>query len=234
MAGAVPVLTIDGPSGSGKGTIARELAERLGWHRLDSGALYRSAGLAAQGAGIALDDAEALARLAAGLELSFSTAAGTETVQLDGTDVTDAIRSEEAGRAASEIAALPTVRTALLGLQRAFARAPGLVADGRDMGTVVFPDATFKLFLTASAEERALRRYKQLKEKGIDVSLRDLSRGIAERDQRDASRTVAPLKPADDAKVLDSTDLSPADVVRQVLGWLREMDVRDADRKSAW
>lgn len=233
MTGRVPVVTIDGPSGSGKGTIAQELAARLGWHRLDSGALYRAAGLAADRAGVALDDAAAVARLTGGLELDFRTAGGTETVQLDGADITDAIRTEAAGRAASEIAALPPVREALLGLQRGFARAPGLVADGRDMGTVVFPAATLKLFLTASAEERAKRRYKQLKEKGIDVSLRDLSRGIAERDERDASRKVAPLKPADDARVLDSTDLSPDDVVRQVLDWLREMDVTDADRTSA-
>jgi cytidylate kinase len=221
VAAGVPVLTIDGPSGSGKGTIAQALARRLGWHRLDSGALYRSVGLAAGRRGVAFDDPEQLAAMTAGLQLEFSTVGDAEVVLLDGQDISAAIRSEAAGRAASEVAALAPVRLALLQRQRAFAIEPGLVADGRDMGTVVFPAAVLKVFLTASAEERALRRHKQLKEKGIDVSLRDLSRGIAERDQRDASRSIAPLRPAGDARVLDSTELSPADVVRQVLEWLQ-------------
>jgi len=221
MTVAGPVVAIDGPSGSGKGTIARELADRLGWHRLDSGALYRAVGLAALRADIPLDDAQTLAGLTERLDIRFLAGNGTESVQLDGADVTAEIRSEEAGRAASRVAALPAVRRALLERQRAFARAPGLVADGRDMGTVVFPAAALKVFLTASPEERARRRHKQLKEKGIDVSLRDLSKGIADRDRRDASRSVAPLKPAADAKVLDSTDLDSVEVVQRVLEWLR-------------
>jgi len=224
----VPVLTIDGPSGSGKGTIAQALARKLGWHRLDSGALYRSVGLAAARQGIAPGDVDRLASMAAGLDILFRPSAGTELVQMNGEDVTEAIRSEQAGKAASEVAAQPAVRNALLALQRSFAIAPGLVADGRDMGTVVFPDASLKVFLTASADARALRRHKQLKEKGIDVSLRDLSQGIAERDERDASRSVAPLKPADDARVLDSTELSPEEVVQQVLDWLRAADIAPA------
>jgi cytidylate kinase len=218
----VPVIAIDGPSGSGKGTIARDLASRLGWWRLDSGALYRAVGLAAERKSVDFTDDQALEQLTENLDLAFRIAGGTEMVQMDGMDVTHDIRSETAGRAASQIAASPRVRAALLTRQREFARPPGLIADGRDMGTVVFPDATLKVFLTASAEERARRRHKQLKEKGIDVSLRDLSKGIAERDERDASRSVAPLRPADDARVLDSTDLSPAEVVEQVLAWLRD------------
>ena len=225
MASPVPVVTIDGPSGSGKGTIAVALARRLGWHRLDSGALYRSVGVAAEERGIALDDAAALAQLTRGLELRFLADSGGETVRLGNRDITAAIRSESAGLAASVVSAVAGVRQALLERQRAFAVAPGLVADGRDMGTVVFPDARLKVFLTASAEQRARRRHKQLKEKGIDVSLRDLSQGIADRDRRDSSRAVAPLRPADDAKVLDSTDLSPADVLRRILEWLHETGI---------
>jgi CMP/dCMP kinase len=220
MSAGVPVVAIDGPSGSGKGTIARAVAERLGWHRLDSGALYRCVGLAALQKGIPLDDPVALARMTGRLDLRFTATGDAERVWLEGADVTDAIRTEECGQAASAVAAFPDVRRALLERQRAFAVRPGLVADGRDMGTIVFPDAVLKVFLTASVEERARRRYKQLKEKGIDVSLRDLSRGIAERDQRDATRAVAPLRPADEAKVLDSTDLSPHSVVQQVLDWI--------------
>jgi cytidylate kinase len=154
-------------------------------------------------------------------------------VQLDGEDVTAAIRSEQAGRAASRVAALPAVRSALLDRQHRFAEPPGLVADGRDMGTVVFPDATLKVFLTASAEARARRRHKQLKEKGIDVSLRDLSQGIAERDQRDESRPVAPLIPAEDARVLDSTDLSPKEVVQQVLAWLESEGILECAGRTS-
>ena len=216
----VPVLAIDGPSCAGKGTIAEIVAKHLGWHRLDSGALYRSVGLAAQDKGIALTDAEALAAMTGHLDLVFHAGDSGETVLLEGQDITARIRSEGAGRAASEVAVLPSVRQALLQRQRAFVASPGLVADGRDMGTIVFPDAVLKVFLTATPEERAQRRHKQLKEKGISVSLRGLSRGISDRDERDASRPVAPLEPADDARVLDSTDLSPAQVVRQVLDWL--------------
>jgi len=216
-----PVVAIDGPSGSGKGTIAQGLALKLGWHRLDSGALYRSVALAAELRGIPLTEPDALADMTGKLELQFLADEGGETVLLDGKDITAEIRREETGRQASQVAALPAVRKALLERQRAFAVTPGLVADGRDMGTVVFPHAALKLFLTASPEARALRRHKQLKEKGISVSLRDLSRGISERDERDVSRHVAPLRPADDAKVLDSTDLSPAEVIQQVLDWLQ-------------
>ena len=223
----VPVIAIDGPSGSGKGTIAHQLARRLRWHRLDSGALYRCVGLAALRRGVPLDDAEALAQLTADIDLSFETSGDGETVRLESDDVTDAIRSEEAGKAASVVAAIPSVRQALLARQRSFATAPGLVADGRDMGTVVFPGAALKVFLTASPEERARRRHKQLKDKGISVSLRDLSKDIAERDARDASRKVAPLKPADDARLLDSTELGPEEVLRQVLDWLRDEGIAD-------
>jgi cytidylate kinase len=225
MQGEAPVVAIDGPSGSGKGTIAEALARHLGWHRLDSGALYRSVGLAAERKGIAVEDVEGLAEMTRGLDLSFEEGARGLVVKLDGRDVTEAIRSEAASRAASEVAVLPAVRTALLERQRAFAIEPGLVADGRDMGTVVFPEAVLKVFLTASPEERARRRHNQLNEKGIGVSLRDLSEAIAERDERDASRAAAPLKPAADAIVLDSTELSPDKVVQRVLDWLRDREI---------
>jgi cytidylate kinase len=221
MGSPVPVVTIDGPSGSGKGTIAEALARRLGWNRLDSGALYRSIGVAAEQKGVALDDADGLTRLTSSLELVFQAGPAGETVSIEGQDSTAAIRSERAGYAASVLSAVPAVRQALLLRQRAFAKAPGLVADGRDMGTVVFPEAVLKVFLTASPEQRAMRRYKQLNEKGIDVSLRDLSQGIAERDRRDSLRAIAPLRPADDARVLDSTGLSPVEVLQQILEWLR-------------
>jgi len=225
MASGVPVVTIDGPSGSGKGTIAAALARHLGWHRLDSGALYRSVGVEAEERGVSLDDAAGLAQLTRGLDLRFRDDPAGETVCLGDRDITVAIRSESAGRAASVVSAVAEVRLALLARQRAFAVAPGLVADGRDMGTVVFPSARLKVFLTASAEQRAQRRYKQLKEKGIDVSLRDLSQGIADRDRRDSTRAVAPLRPADDARVLDSTELGPAEVVQRILEWLREKGI---------
>jgi cytidylate kinase len=221
-----PVVAIDGPSGSGKGTIAQALALELGWHRLDSGALYRSVGLAGQRKGIAMTDAEALAAMTRNLDLTFAADETGESVVLEGQDISSAIRSEEAGAAASAVAAVPAVREALLARQRAFAIPPGLVADGRDMGTVVFPDAVLKVFLTASPEARAERRHKQLIEKGISVSLRDLSKGISDRDERDASRSVAPLRPADDARVLDSTDLRPAQVVHRVLDWLADLGFR--------
>jgi cytidylate kinase len=207
------VVTIDGPSGTGKGTIADRLAQRLGWHCLDSGALYRVLGLAAQRRGIDLDAAEALAGLAAELALEFRDA----RVLLDGEDVSELIRTETAGNAASRVAAHGAVRDRLLDWQRAAARPPGLVADGRDMGSVVFPHARVKVFLTASAEERAIRRHKQLKEKGLDVSLCALSREIAERDERDSRRAVAPLVAPEGALVLDTTSLSIEQVLDRVL-----------------
>ena len=213
-----PVLTIDGPSGSGKGTISRALAQRLGWHLLDSGALYRLVALAGISAAAPADDAGRHAELARGMQVEFSVGAdGEECIRLDGRDVTSELRSEEAGQGASRVATWPAVRSALLARQRAFARPPGLVADGRDMGTVVFPRAALKIFLTATPEERALRRHKQLKNKGSDVSLPALSREIAERDLRDQTREVAPLKAAPDACVIDSTGLSVEAVVGRVL-----------------
>jgi cytidylate kinase len=218
------VLTVDGPSGSGKGTISRRVASRLGWHLLDSGALYRLVGLAATRRGVSLDDGEGLAALATAMRVRFG--ADAERVELEGADVTADLRTETAGAAASRVAAIPAVRAALLQRQRDFARPPGLVADGRDMGTVVFPAATLKVFLTASAEERATRRHKQLKEKGIDVSLPDLSWDIAQRDARDASRSVAPLKPAPDARVIDSTRLTPEEVIAHILKWLEEVGIQ--------
>jgi len=212
------IVTIDGPSGSGKGTISRAVAARLGWHLLDSGALYRLVALAGQRAGLDASDQDAHARVAAAMDVVFSVGPeGGESVRLSGEDVTSAIRSETAGQGASRVAAWAAVRTALLERQRAFARPPGLVADGRDMGTVVFPLAPLKIFLTASPAARALRRYKQLKDKGSDVSLPALSREIAERDLRDSSRAVAPLQPASDAVVIDSTDLTIGQVVDRVL-----------------
>jgi cytidylate kinase len=215
-----PIVTIDGPSGSGKGTISRDLADQLGWHYLDSGALYRLVALAALRSQVPLTDTAALTRVAATLDVRFASVGGIERVYLAGADVAAELRTERAGEGASLVAAIPAVRAALLARQRDFAAPPGLVADGRDMGTVVFPAATLKVFLTASAEERAMRRHKQLKEKGIDVSLPDLSWDIAQRDARDANRTVAPLKPADDARVIDSTSLTPKEVVSRILNWL--------------
>ena len=215
---SVPVLALDGPSGSGKGTIARQVAAALDWHLLDSGALYRLVGLAAQRRDIDLADEAKLAGLAAELSVRFgSDEEGGERIWLDGADVTAAVRTEETGSLASTVAALPAVREALLDLQKSFRKTPGLVADGRDMGTQVFPDAAVKVFLTASPEERAKRRYKQLKDKGIGVSLSALSRDIADRDRRDSERAVAPLRPADDAYVLDSSDMTIEDVTLEVL-----------------
>ncbi len=209
----VPVITIDGPSGSGKGTVGRTVAARLGWHFLDSGALYRVLGLAALRHGVDLDDEAALAELARGLDVRFE----GERVILEGEDVSEAIRSEDAGAAASRVAALPRVREALLARQRAFRRSPGLVADGRDMGTVVFPDAPLKVFLEASPEERARRRFEQLKAQGLDVNLAQILTDIRERDRRDRERPVAPLKPAPDAVVIDSTERAPESVVQEIL-----------------
>jgi cytidylate kinase len=211
-----PIVTVDGPSGSGKGTISRAVAVRVGWHFLDSGALYRLVALAGLKRGLKPDDVEGHARLAASLDVRFDVRPDGGEV-LDGEVVTDQIRSEVAGQGASRVAAWPSVRSALLDRQRAFARPPGLVADGRDMGTVVFQGADLKIFLTASPDERALRRYKQLKDKGSDVSLAALSREITERDLRDSTRTVAPLKPAPDAEVIDSTGLTIEQVVDRVL-----------------
>ena len=215
---ACPIVTIDGPSGSGKGTISRAVARHVGWHLLDSGALYRLVALAGLTAGAASEDQERHAELAARMDVRFgSDPDGGERVWLDGRDVTGEIRSEAAGQGASRVAAWPGVRAALLERQRAFARAPGLVADGRDMGTVVFPGADLKIFLTATPEERALRRHKQLKDKGSDVSLPALSREIAARDLRDQTRQIAPLRPAPDACVIDSTGLEVGAVVGRVL-----------------
>ncbi len=220
---AAPVITIDGPSGTGKGTIARLLQGWLGWHLLDSGALYRLVAHDALARGVALDDEPALAALARALPVEFVEGAGETRVLLAGVDVSDAIRSESAGTAASRVAAWPQVRDALLERQRAFRRAPGLVADGRDMGTVVFPAAELKIFLTASAEERAHRRHKQLIEKGMSVNLPGLLGEIVERDRRDQERAVAPLKPAPDAIIVDTTHSD----IRSV-----EHDIRQLVRKT--
>jgi CMP/dCMP kinase len=213
-----PVVTIDGPSGSGKGTISRAVAQVVGWHLLDSGALYRLVAFAGLDRGLDPADVAGHASLAASMQVSFGVGRdGAEQVFLGAQDVTQAIRTETAGQGASRVAAWPPVRSALLERQRAFARPPGLVADGRDMGTVVFPGANLKIYLTASADERALRRYKQLKDKGSGVSLSALSREITERDARDSTRAVAPLIPAPDAEVIDSTGLSIETVVGRVL-----------------
>ena len=213
------VLTIDGPSGSGKGTISRHVAEALGWHYLDSGALYRAVGLAAAWEGVDLADEADVEGCARRIRIRFVTQPGgaEPRVLVNGTDATDDLRLETTGAAASAIAAMPSVRAALVDLQKAFRRAPGLVADGRDMGTVIFPDAVTKVFLTASAMERAQRRHNQLKEKGVSVILDGLLGEIVARDERDANRAVAPLKPAPDAVVIDTTGTGIDAVVAQVL-----------------
>ena len=215
----IRVITIDGPSGTGKGTIADLLARRLGWHCLDSGALYRVLGLAAQRGGVDLDAPGEVAEVAAKLDLEFRDA----KVFLAGEDVSEAIRSETAGNAASRVAAHGAVRAVLLDWQRTAARPPGLVADGRDMGSVVFPDAQLKIFLTASAEERAKRRHKQLKEKGLDVSLPQLTREISERDERDRRRSVAPLLAPVGALELDTTSFGIEEVLERVVEAVRRV-----------
>jgi cytidylate kinase len=209
----VPVITIDGPTASGKGTIALGVARALGWHTLDSGALYRTLARAAMTRGVALDDPEALARLAAALSIGFA----GDALTADGQAVGDEIRQEAVGAAASRIAVYPAVRACLLPAQRAAARTPGLVADGRDMGTVVFPRADLKVFLTASAASRAMRRHKQLIEKGFSANFDDLLQDLQERDARDASREHAPLQAAPEAVVLDSTHLDIHETIERVL-----------------
>ena len=218
----VPVITIDGPSGSGKGTISRMLARELGFHFLDSGALYRLLALAANRRGVLLDDEAALAVLCGELDIRFPASGEDETVLLDGEEVTKEIRTEAAGGGASRVAALPAVRAALLKRQRDFRAAPGLVADGRDMGTVVFPDAQAKFFLTASSEERAERRYKQLKDMGIEVNFQDILADIQARDARDAGRSVAPLQAAPDALQVDTSDLDIAATMVRVRELLKK------------
>lgn len=221
MSADIPVVTIDGPGGAGKGTVAHRLAGELKWHLLDSGALYRVTAYAAADAGIDLLDEPAVAAIALNLDLEFVRLDSEEVdVLYRGQSISRAIRTEEGGRGASTVAALPAVREALLERQRMFALAPGLVADGRDMGTVVFPSATVKFFLTASAEERAQRRYKQLIQKGEGVNLAALLRDIESRDRRDSERAVSPLVPADDAIVIDSTAMPIAEVMRQVFSEL--------------
>jgi len=211
----VPVIAIDGPTASGKGTVAQRVAAALGWHYLDSGALYRLVALRALEAGVDAGDAPALAELARRLQPNFA----GERISVNGRDVTDDIRREDVGAMASRIAVHPPLRSALLDLQKSCRRPPGLVADGRDMGTVVFPDAGLKVFLTASVEARAARRHKQLNEKGFPSSIAILLQDLRARDERDSSRCAAPLRPAEDARQLDSSELSIEQVVSQILRW---------------
>lgn len=219
----IPMITIDGPSGSGKGTIAQRLAEQLGWHLLDSGAIYRVLALAALHHGVALDDEEGLVPLAAHLDVQFVTNSQKQIrTILEGEDVSSSIRSEEVGGAASKVAAYPRVREALLRRQRAFRQLPGLVADGRDMGTVVFPEAPVKIFLTASAEERANRRFLQLQSAGASANLAQILADVQARDDRDMNRATAPLRPAEDAKVIDSSALSIDEVLSVILAYASE------------
>ncbi|MDO9624048.1 MAG: (d)CMP kinase [Pseudomonas sp.] len=227
MTALAPIVAIDGPSGSGKGTIAGLLAQKLGWNLLDSGALYRLLAFAARNHGVDLTNEEAMKVLAAHLDVQFLAGAQGQgqRIILEGEEVTDAIRNEGIGAGASQVASLPAVREALLQRQRAFQEMPGLVADGRDMGTVVFPDAALKIFLTASAEERARRRYLQLKAKGDDVNLASLLDEIRARDERDTQRAVAPLKPAADAIQLDSTELSIEQVMERILSEVANRDL---------
>ncbi|MFZ6734045.1 (d)CMP kinase [Undibacterium sp. Ji42W] len=219
-----PVITIDGPTASGKGTVAHRVAKHLGFHYLDSGALYRLTALMATRHGIALEDETAIASMARTLPCRFVHG----HVFLEDADVTDAVRAEEVGVAASRIAVLPVVRQALVDLQVAFRYTPGLVADGRDMGTVIFPDASLKVFLTASAEARASRRYKQLIEKGISANMENLVKDLMERDARDSARTTAPLKPAPDAIILDTSELTAEEAVNKVLVWYAQTQTNNA------
>ena len=223
----LPVIAIDGPTASGKGTIAQAVARHLGFHYLDSGALYRLLALLAVNRRVDVHDGQSLAVLAADLRPTFR----RDRVLLDDMDVTDAIRTEEISRAASHVAVHPAVRSALLALQRRCRTVPGLVADGRDMGTVVFPDAALKVFLTASVAARAARRYKQLMGKGISTNIADLSRELEARDRRDTERSAAPLRPAEDAYRLDSSDLTIDEVVAQVLNWFASL--RDSPQGEA-
>lgn len=220
----VPVLTIDGPSGSGKGTIAALVAEKLGWALLDSGALYRIVAAVALERAMDLEDADSLATMAAGLEISFDEG----RITVDGADLTDVIRTEPVSAASSKVSAHEPVRAAILDLQRSMRRPPGLVADGRDMGTVVFKDAPLKIYLDASAEIRAERRYNQLKNKGLDVKFRALLANLEERDARDKARAVSPLVPAEDALIIDSTNLSIEEVLEKVLS---EVEARQLTRQ---
>lgn len=224
---AVPVITIDGPSGTGKGTISLRLAQQLGWHFLDSGALYRLVAFGAQQQGLDLDDAVAVADYARRLPVRFEARAenAEPLIYLENQEVNSEIRTEAAGNAASKVAAIGPVRVALLARQRDFRQPPGLVADGRDMGTTVFPDAELKIYLTASAKIRAERRYKQLKEKGIDVSLSALVKDITERDERDANRSVSPLKPATDAVLVDTSKLSIEEVMALVMDLVKRTNI---------
>ena len=218
-----PVITIDGPSGAGKGTVARIVAEQLGWHLLDSGAIYRVLAVAAQHHNLSAEDEESILPVSAHLDVQFQISGeGEGKVILEGEDVSNAIRTEEIGALASKVAAFPRVREALLRRQRAFKVMPGLVADGRDMGTVVFIDAPIKVFLTASAEERAQRRFNQLKGKGFDVKIGRLLDDIRLRDERDQNRKVAPLVPAEGALIIDSTELSINEVVSKILSFSNE------------
>jgi cytidylate kinase len=217
----IPVIAIDGPTASGKGTVAQLVAERLGFHYLDSGALYRLTALAATEANVDLTDANALADLAKNLPCRFEAGA----IYLGEKEVSNTIRAEKIGNLASQIAVLPAVRSALFQLQLSFRRAPGLVADGRDMGSVIFPEAPLKVFLTASVDARAKRRYKQLIEKGFSANMDDLLKDLAQRDARDMSRATAPLKPAEGAYLLDTSDMTVNMAVEQVLGWYAKVNV---------
>jgi cytidylate kinase len=218
----VPVIAIDGPLGSGKGTISMRLAERLGWHLLDSGALYRLVAIAAMEAGVEAEDAERLTEVARHLDFEFRNEDGETKLLLAGRDVGNRLRTQEISSMASRVAAIASVRAAIVGRQRAFLKPPGLVADGRDMGTIIFPEARLKIFLTASARTRALRRYKQLKDKGENVNLSRLFQEIEARDHRDTTRSVAPLIPAEDAVIIDSTDLSINDVLQKIYKLVEE------------